>query len=165
MALVVRPLRRLASRMTSTEPPPRPANPTRRERARSRRAAVGSGPPRPAAALGRYGEALAVRYLREQGMEVLDRNWRCEHGEVDVVALDGDCLVICEVKTRRSSGFGQPVEAVTFAKAMRLRRLAAAYLKGNDGGARVTQVRVDVVGILCLPGRPAVVRHVVGVGS
>ena len=122
-------------------------------------------PPRPAAALGRYGEALAVRYLREQGMEVLDRNWRCEHGEVDVVALDGDCLVICEVKTRRSSGFGEPVEAVTFAKAKRLRRLSAAYLADKGGGSRVAQVRVDVVGILCLPGRPALVRHVIGVGS
>ena len=67
-----------------------------------------------------------MRYLRDLGMEVLDRNWRCEHGEVDVVARDGDCVVFCEVKTRRSSGFGEPVEAVTFAKAMRLRRLAAA---------------------------------------
>ena len=128
--------------------------------------------------LGRYGEALAVRYLREQGMEVLERNWRCRHGEVDVVARDGDCLVICEVKTRRSSGFGEPVEAVTFAKARRLRRLAAAYLAssaaagGGSGGpglgsagGHVAEVRVDVIGILCRPGRPAVVRHVVGVGS
>ena len=57
--------------------------------------------PRPTIVLGRYGEDLAVRYLRERGMEVLERNWRCEHGEVDVVARDGDCLVICEVKTRR----------------------------------------------------------------
>jgi putative endonuclease len=140
----------------------------RREPRRSARPAA----LRPAAALGRYGEALAVRYLREQGMEVLDRNWRCEHGEVDVVARDGDCLVICEVKTRRSSGFGEPVEAVTFAKAVRLRRLAAAYLAhasaeatARGGAARAAEVRVDVVGILCRPGRPAVVRHVVGVGS
>jgi putative endonuclease len=113
--------------------------------------------------LGRYGEDLAVRYLRDLGMEVLDRNWRCEHGEVDVVARDGDCVVICEVKTRRSSGFGEPVEAVTFAKAMRLRRLAAAYLHAHRPGAG--RVRIDVVGVLCRPGQPAVVRHVVGVGS
>ena len=143
--------------MTSNDPPSRTPSATPRP-------AV-SRPPGRAAALGRYGEALAVRYLREQGMEVLDRNWRCEHGEVDVVALDGNCLVICEVKTRRSSGFGQPVEAVTVAKARRLRRLAAAYLAGHGEGARVAQVRVDVVGILCPPGRPAVLRHVVGVGS
>ena len=150
--------------MTSTDPPPR--TPPRTPRARRARLRPRSpGPPRPAAALGRYGEALAVRYLRELGMEVLDRNWRCEHGEVDVVARDGDCLVICEVKTRRSSGFGEPVEAVTVAKAMRLRRLAAAYLAGHGDGSRAAQVRVDVVGILCLPGRPAVLRHVIGVGS
>jgi len=143
--------------MTSTDPPSRTPSATPR--------ATASRPPGRAAALGRYGEALAVRYLREQGMEVLDRNWRCEHGEVDVVARDGDCIVICEVKTRRSAWFGEPVEAVTFAKAMRLRRLAAAYLARPGGGARAAQVRVDVVGILCRPGRPAVVRHVVGVGS
>jgi len=139
--------------MTSTDPPPRSTS------------TPSARPPGRAAALGRYGEALAVRYLREQGMEVVDRNWRCEIGEVDIVARDGDCLVICEVKTRRSSGFGEPVEAVTFAKAVRLRHLAAAYLAGHAGRAQVSQVRVDVVGILCRPGRPAVVRHVVGVGS
>ena len=77
-----------------------------------------------------------MRYLREQGMEVLDRNWRCEIGEVDIVARDGDCLVICEVKTRRTLGFGEPVEAVTFAKAMRLRQLAAAYLAGHTATGR-----------------------------
>ena len=148
---------RLAASMTSSDTPPR--TPSTRLRPATPR------PPGPAAALGRYGEALAVRYLREQGMEVLDRNWRCEHGEVDVVARDGDCIVICEVKTRRSADFGEPVEAVTFAKAMRLRRLAAAYLAGRGEGAHAAQVRVDVVGILCRPGRPAVLRHVVGVGS
>src|SRR6478672_4339337 len=81
---------RFAGRMTSTEPPPhtRPARP-----AQPRPPAVPRTvrPPRPSAALGRYGEALAVRYLREQGMEVVDRNWRCEIGEVDIVARDGDC--------------------------------------------------------------------------
>ena len=80
-------------------------------------------------------------------MQVLERNWRCEHGEIDLVALDGDCLVVCEVKTRRSTGFGEPVEAVTWRKAARLRRLAAAWLAGHDVRSR-WQVRVDVVGIL-----------------
>ncbi len=115
------------------------------------------------AALGRYGEDLAARYLRDLGMEVLERNWRCEHGEVDLVALDDGCLVICEVKTRRGTGFGEPVEAVTVAKALRLRRLAAAYAREHPAPSR--GLRVDVVGVLCRPGRPAEVRHVVGVGS
>src|SRR5690348_6271287 len=94
---------RFAGRMTSIDPPPR----TRPARPRPPAVSRAVRPLRPSAALGRYGEALAVRYLREQGMEVVDRNWRCEIGEVDIVARDGDCLVICEVKTRRSSGFGE----------------------------------------------------------
>ncbi|HMM96660.1 YraN family protein [Phycicoccus sp.] len=118
--------------------------------------------PDPRRALGRYGEALAARYLRERGLRVLERNWRCEHGEVDIVALDDGCLVVCEVKTRRDTAFGDPVEAVTVAKAMRLRRLAAAYARAHPGPAAV---RIDVVGVLCRPGAPPLVRHVVGVGS
>ena len=114
-------------------------------------------------ALGRYGEELVARYLRERGMEVVARNWRCEHGEIDIVARDGPCLVVCEVKTRRGTAFGDPVEAVTVGKAMRLRRLAGAYVR-EQGGHR-GPVRVDVVGVLCEDGRPPVLRHVRGVGS
>ncbi|HET7761144.1 MAG TPA: YraN family protein [Phycicoccus sp.] len=121
------------------------------------------GAPNGRAALGRYGEDLAARYLRDRGMEVVERNWRCEHGEVDIVARDAGCLVICEVKTRRGTGFGDPVEAVTVAKALRLRRLAAAYLRAHGG--HPGPVRVDVVGVLCRRGLPPEVRHVVGVGS
>ena len=113
--------------------------------------------------LGRYGETLAARYLEDRGLAVVERNWRCEHGEIDIVALDGDVLVVCEVKTRRGTAFGDPVEAVTVGKALRLRRLAASYLSAH-GGHR-GPVRVDVVGILCRPGRAPEVRHVVGVGS
>ena len=113
-------------------------------------------------ALGRYGEDLAARYLAERGMEVLDRNWRCEHGEIDLVALDGDCLVVCEVKTRRSTLFGDPVEAVTWRKAARLRRLASAWLADHD--LRPAGVRIDVVGILRPDTGPAALRHVRGLG-
>jgi putative endonuclease len=112
--------------------------------------------------LGRYGEDLAARYLSDRGMEVLDRNWRCEHGEIDLVALDGDCLVVCEVKTRRSTVFGEPVEAVTWRKAARLRRLASAWLADHD--VRPAMVRIDVVGILRPHVGPAALRHVRGLG-
>ena len=71
--------------------------------------------------LGRYGEAYAARYLVEHGMEVLDRNWRCAAGEIDLVLRDGDVLVVCEVKTRASLAFGSPFEAVTERKLARLR--------------------------------------------
>ena len=64
-------------------------------------------------ALGRYGEDVAARHLIEQGIVVLERNWRCDAGEIDIVGRDGQVLVICEVKTRRGTGYGTPIEAVT----------------------------------------------------
>ena len=114
-------------------------------------------------ALGAYGERLAARYLTERGAQVLERNWRCARGEIDLVARDGDCLVFCEVKTRRSVRFGDPVEAVDWRKVAKLRRLAAAWLREHD--VRCSRVRIDVIAILRPVDGPAVVRHVVGVGS
>lgn len=114
-------------------------------------------------ALGRYGEALAARYLRDRGMTIVERNWRCPDGEIDLVALDGQCLVICEVKTRRGTGTGDPIEAVTWQKARRLRRLAAAYLRTRPD--TVPDVRIDVIGVLAQRGRRPLVRHVVAVGA
>lgn len=115
---------------------------------------------RVASAVGEYGERLAEKVGREAGWEILARNWRCPYGEIDIVALDGDTLVVCEVKTRRGTTFGLPAEAVTRAKATRLRRLAAAWLADNPGPA---QVRIDVVGVLIPRSGPAVVEHLVGV--
>ena len=112
--------------------------------------------------LGQYGERLAARYLGERGMRVLERNWRCQHGEIDLIALDGTCLVVCEVKTRRSTAFGDPVEAVTWRKAARLRRLASAWLAAHD--VRPDGVRIDVIGILRPADGPASLQHVRGVG-
>lgn len=112
-------------------------------------------------AVGRYGERVAARYLAEQGMVVLDRNWRCAAGEIDLVARDGDTLVVCEVKTRSGVGFGSPLEGVTAAKAARLRRLAALWLSAHP--VRPYEVRLDVVGVLRSPRGAARVEHVRGV--
>ncbi|HYX97629.1 MAG TPA: YraN family protein, partial [Geodermatophilus sp.] len=71
--------------------------------------------------LGARGERIAAAHLTDSGLRVLDRNWRCREGELDIVARDGDTLVFCEVKTRRAVGFGHPVEAVGHAKQRRLR--------------------------------------------
>jgi putative endonuclease len=131
-----------------------------------RRGRSGGMPHKVASEVGAYGERLAGRYLAEAGLQVLDRNWRCSQGEVDIVALDGDCLVVCEVKTRRGSSFGDPVEAVTWRKAARLRRLAARWLAehpGQVGG--VADVRVDVVGVLRPRTGPAQVEHLVAVAT
>ncbi|MFB0626603.1 YraN family protein [Streptomyces sp. AB3(2024)] len=113
-------------------------------------------------ALGRYGEDLAVRRLTESGMTVIARNWRCRGGEVDIVARDGDALVLCEVKTRRRGVFEHPMAALRAAKAERLRRLAGRWL-ADHGGPPPGGVRIDLVGVL-LPRRGAPqVEHVRGV--
>ncbi|MFD3311519.1 YraN family protein [Streptomyces sp. NPDC058656] len=114
-------------------------------------------------ALGKYGEDLAARRLTESGMTVLQRNWRSGRaGEIDIVARDGDALVVCEVKTRRTGTFEHPMAAVTPVKAQRLRGLAERWLQ-EHGGAPPGGVRIDVVGVL-LPDRGApVVEHVRGV--
>ena len=111
--------------------------------------------------LGAYGEALAAQHLLGTGMVLLDRNWRCPAGEIDLVLRDGRTLVFCEVKTRSSAAFGSPLEAVTPAKAARLRRLAAQWLDAH--GLRAPDVRIDLVGVLCPAGAVAEVDHVAGV--
>ncbi|WP_122261506.1 YraN family protein [Ornithinimicrobium cerasi] len=115
-------------------------------------------PWREARGVGDRGEDLACAHLVEQGWEVVERNWRCREGELDVVALDPDGqLVFCEVKTRRSARCGAPIEAVGQEKAQRLRRLAWAWLAAH--GRRPDRFRIDVIGVLVPPGRPAELQH------
>ncbi|WP_455709389.1 YraN family protein [Kitasatospora indigofera] len=78
--------------------------------------------------LGRYGEQVAARRLVADGLRILERNWRCAEGELDIVALDGETLAVCEVKTRSERSFQQPTEAIDAVKADRLRRLAERWL-------------------------------------
>jgi putative endonuclease len=111
-------------------------------------------------AVGAYGERLAARHLMDTGMAILDRNWRCRDGEIDIIARDGDVLVFCEVKTRRGGGFGPPAEAVRPAKRRRLRRLAAQWLA--DTGVRPAEVRFDVLSVVPQPRGSALVEHVRG---
>jgi putative endonuclease len=108
--------------------------------------------------LGRYGEDVAARHLAQQGIVVLERNWRCDAGEIDIVGREGQVLVICEVKTRSGLGFGSPLEAVTRKKAERLRRLAARWLA--ERAVRPSAVRFDVVGIVQSGRGAAQVEHV-----
>lgn len=112
-------------------------------------------------ALGDYGERLAAAYLVEQGLVVLDRNWRCRSGEIDIVAADGDTVVVCEVKTRSSHRFGTPMEAITARKAARLHRLGWLWIKHNS--VRCKRLRVDVVAVDRSGRGAAAVDHIVGV--
>jgi putative endonuclease len=114
------------------------------------------------AALGRYGEDLAVRRLTATGFTVLARNWRRREGEIDIVAVDRGALVICEVKTRSSGRYEHPMAAVTPRKAARLRRLAECWLAEHEG-VPPGGVRIDLVGVT-LPRRGAArLEHVRGV--
>jgi putative endonuclease len=110
--------------------------------------------------LGRRGEEAAARYLAGAGWHILDRNWRCPDGELDIVARDGSDLVVCEVKTRTSAAFGTPVEAVNWAKLARLNRLAQAW-QADRGLARVT-ARIDILGLLAVGPDRFTIEHVRG---
>jgi putative endonuclease len=107
-------------------------------------------------AVGAYGERLAARHLADAGMVILERNWRCRFGEIDIVAMDGDVIVFCEVKTRRGGRFGAPVDAVVASKARRLRRLAAEWLATAGTAA---EVRFDVVSVVAPAGGAVRLEH------
>ncbi len=106
---------------------------------------------------GRRGEDAAVAYLERAGFEIVNRNWRDGRGELDIVALDGETLVICEVKTRSGTSHGTPEEAVSLAKQRRLVRLARSYIAGN--GLEPCPVRFDVISIDVLREDRALLRH------
>lgn len=121
-----------------------------------------TGPTTRRQALGAYGETVAARHLTERGLVVLDRNWRCPAGEIDLVLREGRVLVVCEVKTRSSTTCGEPLEAVTPRKVARLRRLAALWLAAHPVSPE--EVRLDMVGVLRPRRGAAVVEHVRGIG-
>lgn len=96
-------------------------------------------------ALGRLGEELASRRLRKLGYEILETNYRCPLGEIDLVARDGDVLVFVEIKTRRNRPLGEAKEAVHKRKQGQLSRVALAYLKSKNLWG--TKARFDVVAV------------------
>ncbi len=119
------------------------------------------------AEIGALGEKLAVAHLQDDGLQILDRNWRCRYGELDVVA---ECesetgratLVFVEVKTRTGDGYGGLAEAVTPVKLRRLRRLAGLWLRDHDGCW--STVRIDVVGVRLHRDGSAAITHLRAVG-
>lgn len=142
---------RAGSTTTEHEPAP-PAGRARATReatagaaARSTPSTGAASPPDPRRTLGAQGERHACAYLASLGYEILETNWRCSEGEIDVVARDGREIVVVEVKTRRSQRFGPAVEAVTHEKHLRLRRLACLWLREREVSAAA--VRIDVIGV------------------
>ena len=110
-------------------------------------------------ALGQWGEDLAAAHLSSLGMQVLARNWRCDLGELDLVARDADgTIVFVEVKTRAGVGYGSPAEAVGPVKARKLRTLACRWLLEHRPPGAV-ELRFDVVGIVKVRGHEPSLVH------
>ena len=113
------------------------------------------------AGLGAFGERVAAQRLVDEGMVLVDRNWRCDRGEIDLVLRDGDVLVFAEVKTRTSAAYGHPLEAVSPTRGERLRQLAVCWVE--EHGVSPGGIRIDLVGVLAVDrGRPEV-EHLRGV--
>ncbi len=112
--------------------------------------------------LGRSGEQAAADYLEAEGFRILERNWRCADGEIDIVAVDRHTFVVCEVKTRSGTRYGTPLESVSRLKRNRLRRLAVRWLTAH--GVHFDGVRIDIVGVTRDASGGFTIEHVRGVG-
>ena len=116
--------------------------------------------------VGLRGENLACAELQRQGMQILERNWRCRLGEIDIVAAEagpnGLTLVFCEVKCRSGLGFGHPLEAITYTKMRTLRQLAAVWMREHR--VRASSIRLDAIGVVLAPSADPSVTHVRAVG-
>jgi putative endonuclease len=107
--------------------------------------------------LGKEGERVAERFLKKKGYKLVERNYRCAGGEIDLIALDGRVIVFVEVKTRTGHGFGTPLEAVEFRKQQKMIQAAQYFL--SEKGLHQREARFDVVGI-SWPQRDPVVEHI-----
>jgi putative endonuclease len=94
---------------------------------------------------GMLGEKLAADFLTKQGYKIIETNFRCKEGEVDIIAREGDFLVFIEVRTKTSRAFGTPEESVTARKKAHLRNVAARYLESYD--SQLPEWRIDFVAV------------------
>lgn len=114
--------------------------------------------------LGAWGEDVAIEHLQGLGWQIVARNWACDRGEIDIVALEPGrphTLVFVEVKCRSGLGYGDPLESITAAKARKLHELALTWLQEHPGS--VPRVRIDAVGVVRRRGAGPRVDHVRGI--
>lgn len=104
--------------------------------------------------LGKYGEDLAAKFLQDRGYQIIERNWRCSIGEIDLIARDKTRIVFVEVKTRNGIGYGHPFEAITSTKMTRMRRLAAQWCMQHE--THGANVRLDAIAVLVRSGKVAI---------
>ncbi|MBN1939045.1 MAG: YraN family protein [Candidatus Aminicenantes bacterium] len=109
--------------------------------------------------LGRRGEEAAVRYLKREGFQVVERGYRFNRGEIDIVAYEGATLVFIEVKTRTDPTLGYPEEAVTPAKRRQIRRVAQGFLTEREAILNDPPCRFDVIAVEFLEDDCPLIRH------
>ena len=109
--------------------------------------------------IGKRGEELASDFLKQKGMKILNRNYRFDRGEIDLVCLDDKSLVFVEVKTRTNQEYGVPIEAVSEKKASQIRKVAEGFLMEYGAGLEFQEIRFDIVGIL-LKGNKEIIEHI-----
>jgi len=126
--------------------------------------------PKPKDILGRTGEELAAQALTANGIEILDRNWRCkrgqhgQRGELDIVAREGASLIAVEVKTRSSIRFGTPAAGISQSKVKRMQRLFGQWLSEHKTELPpVKELRLDAVAVLLEPGTDPIIEHIRGI--
>ena len=103
---------------------------------------------------GESGESIAVKFLKKNGYKIIEQNYRCKLGEIDIIARDDRVLAFIEVKARRTEEFGGPKWAVTSRKQRKISMVALKYLKDTEQMGK--KARFDVVAIRLLPGDPDV---------
>lgn len=111
---------------------------------------------------GQQGEYIAVIYLQSLGYQIIDRNWRSARGELDIIARDKHTIVAVEVKTRRGQGYGAPLEAITYLKTRRLRRLLFEWAHSVKPQAK--NLRIDGIGVTLQQEESPLIEHVEGIG-
>lgn len=111
--------------------------------------------------LGKLGEDIATVYLKDLGYEILIRNWRFNRVELDIVARIDSTLVFCEVKTRRSTSYGNPSDAITPLKLQHIRTAALHWLTNHQ--TRHQGIRFDAISVIYRNGNPATICHIKGI--
>jgi len=110
---------------------------------------------------GNYGENLAVKFLKQNGYEIIEQNYRFGHGEVDIVAKERDILVFVEVKYRNNLEFGPPELAITKSKQKQVRKIAEMFISQRGKEMDFERSRIDVIAILKLPNEEPRINHIV----
>ena len=107
--------------------------------------------------IGKYGEALAENYLKQKGYKILQRNFRCKQGEIDIISVYQKYIIFVEVKTRCNFAFGRPIDAINFSKKQHMYNAAKYYLYLYK--KEKTNIRFDAVEVI-IKGKEVEINHI-----